>query len=134
MKKLTKSICCSALLCGAIMLGGLGSQSLQAQADVNNAYFTMEGTSVRLDASNPGLRFTAKLGTDWYEVPVEATETEKPETTVSYGVFIFPLNVMTEYNLYNVYDAETDYLSLIREKANDYFVYMQNKGAFRDWN
>lgn len=129
MKKLTKSICCSALLCGAIMLGGLGTQSLQAQADVNNAYFMMEGTSVRLDASNPGLRFTAKLGTDWYEVPVEATETVKPEKTVSYGVFIFPLNVMQEYNLYNVYDEKTDYLSLIREKANDYFVYMQNKGA-----
>ena len=129
MKKLTKSICCSALLCGAIMLGGLGAQSLQAQADVNNAYFMMEGTSIRLDASNSGLRFTAKLGTEWYEVPVEATETVKPEKTVSYGVFIFPLNVMEKYNLYNVYDAETDYLSLIREEAKEYFDYMEEKKA-----
>lgn len=129
MKKLTKSICCSALLCGAIMLGGLGAQSLQAQADVNNAYFMMEGTSVRLDASNPGLRFTAKLGIGLYDAPVEATETVKPETTFSYGVFIFPLNVMEKYNLYNVYDAETDYLSLIREEAKDYFDYMEKKGS-----
>lgn len=128
MKKLTKKIVCSIALCGAVAFSGFGLNSIVSSAagelpEQNNTYFEMEGASVRLSTST-GLRFTAKLGLESYDAPTVAAEGEILEKTVSYGVFIFPLNRLQQFmgadydTYYTTFVDGYDYLNELKTNEN----------------
>ena len=137
MKKYAKKILCGIALCGIALcsigiLSGFGVNAVRGYAAEEgasahaNTDFEMEGATVRL--SNPtGLRFTAKIDTTSYEAPTVADAENTQERTVSYGVLIFPMNVLEhymlttgEYTKFQGYVEGYDYLKGIKDNAAAY--------------
>ena len=137
MKKYVKKIFCGIALCGIALcsigiLSGFGVNAVRGYAAeegasaLANTDFEMEGATVRL--SNPtGLRFTAKIDTTSYEAPTVADAENTQERTVSYGVLIFPMNVLEhymlttgEYTKFQGYVEDYDYLKGIKDNAAEY--------------
>ena len=90
-------------------------------------YFTMQGGAIRLD-SHTGMRFTAELGTSFYEAP-QYNESEHAKT-VSYGTLFFPTDLLDDYDIddYKAYSGSADYISEIETKASAYVAAVRNAG------
>ena len=133
MKKYTKTIFCGIALCGIGILGGFGVNAVRGYAAeegegaLANTYFEMEGATVRL--SDPtGLRFSARLDAESYKKTV--ADAESTQKTVSYGVFIFPMDKLQEfmgeeYTNFQTYNENYKYLNeiLTEENAKTYLEY-----------
>ena len=126
MKFRRNKILCTALLAGAIACGAMAAQTAFAVAEesvVDNT-FAMMGASVRLNEPT-GIRFGARLGVGAYMEPTDGAETG---TSVSYGVAIFPVNLLEYCGIdYAEYNPNLDYVSLITVKGADYFKYMEDQ-------
>lgn len=127
MKFRRNKILCTALLAGAIACGAMAAQTVFAVAEesVVDDTFAMMGASVRFNEPT-GIRFGARLGVDAYVEPTDGAETG---TSVSYGVAIFPVNLLDRYGIdYAEYNPNLDYVSLITGKGAAYFEYMEEHG------
>lgn len=123
MKFRRNKILCTALLAGAIACGAMAAQTVFAVAEepVDDT-FAMMGASVRLNEPT-GIRFGARLGVGAYVEPTDGADTG---TSVSYGVAIFPVNLLEHYGIdYAEYNPNLDYVSLITVKGAEYFEYMK---------
>ena len=123
MKFRRNKILCTALLAGAIACGAMAAQTAFAVAEepVDDT-FAMMGASVRFNEPT-GIRFGARLGVDAYVEP-----TDGAEKAVSYGVAIFPVNLLEYCGIdYAEYNPGLDYVSLITVKGADYFKYMEDQ-------
>lgn len=127
MKFRRNKIFCTALLAGAIACGAMAAQTVFAVAEepVADDTFAMMGASVRFNEPT-GIRFGARLGVDAYDEPTDGAETG---TSVSYGVAIFPVNLLEYCGIdYAEYNPNLDYVSLITGKGAEYFEYMKDQG------
>ena len=127
MKFRRNKIFCTALLAGAIACGAMAAQTVFAVAEepVVDDTFAMMGASVRFNEPT-GIRFGARLGVDAYVEPTDGAETG---ISVSYGVAIFPVNLLEHYGIdYAEYNPNLDYVSLITGKGAEYFDYMEEHG------
>ena len=127
MKFRRNKILCTALLAGAIACGAMAAQTVFAVAEepVVDDTFAMMGASVRFNDPT-GIRFGARLGVDAYVEPTDGAETG---ISVSYGVAIFPVNLLDRYGIdYAEYNPDLDYVSLITGKGAEYFKYMEEHG------
>ena len=127
MKFRRNKILCTALLAGAIACGAMAAQTVFAVAEesVVDDTFAMMGASVRFNEPT-GIRFGARLGVDAYVEPTDGAETG---ISVSYGVAIFPVNLLEHYGIdYAEYNPNLDYVSLITGKGAAYFEYMKEHG------
>lgn len=124
MKFRRNKILCTALLAGAIACGAMAAQTVFAVAEepVADDTFAMMGASVRFNEPT-GIRFGARLGVDAYDEPTDGAETG---ISVSYGVAIFPVNLLDYCKIdYAEYNPALDYVSLITVKGAAYFDYME---------
>lgn len=124
MKFRRNKILCTALLAGAIACGAMAAQTVFAVAEepVVDDTFAMMGASVRFNEPT-GIRFGARLGVDAYDEPTDGAETG---ISVSYGVAIFPVNLLDYCEIdYAEYNPNLDYVSLITGKGAAYFDYME---------
>ena len=127
MKFRRNKIFCTALLAGAIACGAMAAQTVFAVAEepVVDDTFAMMGASVRFNEPT-GIRFGARLGVGAYVEPTDGADTG---TSVSYGVAIFPVNLLEHYGIdYAEYNPALDYVSLITGKGAEYFEYMEEHG------
>ena len=127
MKFRRNKIFCTALLAGAIACGAMAAQTVFAVAEepVVDDTFAMMGASVRFNEPT-GIRFGARLGVGAYVEPTDGAETG---ISVSYGVAIFPVNLLDHYGIdYAEYNPALDYVSLITGKGAEYFEYMEEHG------
>ena len=127
MKFRRNKIFCTALLAGAIACGAMAAQTVFAVAEepVVDDTFAMMGASVRFNDPT-GIRFGARLGVDAYVEPTDGAQTG---ISVSYGVAIFPVNLLDHYGIdYAEYNPNLDYVSLITGKGAEYFEYMKEHG------
>ena len=127
MKFRRNKILCTALLAGAIACGAMAAQTVFAVAEesVVDDTFAMMGASVRFNEPT-GIRFGARLGVDAYVEPTDGAETG---ISVSYGVAIFPVNLLDYCGIdYAEYNPNLDYVSLITGKGAAYFEYMKEHG------
>ena len=127
MKFRRNKIFCTALLAGAIACGAMAAQTVFAVAEesVVDDTFAMMGASVRFNEPT-GIRFGARLGVDAYVEPTDGAETG---ISVSYGVAIFPVNLLDYCGIdYAEYNPNLDYVSLITGKGAAYFEYMKEHG------
>ena len=114
MKFRRNKIFCTALLAGAIACGAMAAQTVFAVAEesVVDDTFAMMGASVRFNEPT-GIRFGARLGVDAYVEPTDGAETG---ISVSYGVAIFPVNLLDYCGIdYAEYNPNLDYVSLITQ-------------------
>ena len=126
MKFRRNKILCTALLAGAIACGAMAAQTAFAVAEesVADNTFAMMGASVRLNEPT-GIRFGARLGVDAYD---EATNGADTGTSVSYGVAIFPVDLLVYCGIdYAEYNPNLDYVSAITVKGAKYFEYLQQQ-------
>ncbi len=126
MKFRRNKILCTALLAGAIACGAMAAQTAFAVAEepVDNT-FAMMGASVRLNEPT-GIRFGAKLGVGAYIEPTDGADTG---TSVSYGVAIFPVDLLKYCGIdYAEYNPNLDYVSLITVKGAKYFEWLESQG------
>ena len=126
MKFRRNKILCTALLAGAIACGAMAAQTVFAVAEepVVDDTFAMMGASVRFNEPT-GIRFGARLGVGAYVEPTDGAETG---TSVSYGVAIFPVNLLEYCGIdYAEYNPNLDYVSLITVKGAAYFEYLQQQ-------
>ena len=124
MKFRRNKILCTALLAGAIACGAMAAQTVFAVAEEPDNTFAMMGASVRFNEPT-GIRFGARLGVGAYVEPTDGAETG---TSVSYGVAIFPVNLLEYCGIdYAEYNPNLDYVSLITVKGAAYFEYLQQQ-------
>ena len=126
MKFRRNKILCTALLAGAIACGAMAAQTVFAVAEesVADDTFAMMGASVRFNEPT-GIRFGARLGVDAYDEPTDGADTG---ISVSYGVAIFPVNLLDYCGIdYAEYNPALDYVSLITVKGAAYFDYMEKQ-------
>lgn len=126
MKFRRNKILCTALLAGAIACGAMAAQTVFAVAEepVDDT-FAMMGASVRLNEPT-GIRFGARLGVDAYD---EANNGADTGTSVSYGVAIFPVDLLKYCKIdYAEYIPGFDYVSAITVKGAKYFEYLEAQG------
>ena len=126
MKFRRNKILCTALLAGAIACGAMAAQTAFAVAEepVDDT-FAMMGASVRLNEPT-GIRFGARLGVGAYVEPTDGADTG---TSVSYGVAIFPVNLLEYCGIdYAEYNPNLDYVSAITVKGAKYFEYLEKQG------
>ena len=94
MKKSTKRIMLSTLLgafalCSTLSITNLASASANAVTiDTVSSFEMMDGASVRLDAEDPGIRFSATMSVSEYQGLVETYG----EENVQFGTFIMSAN------------------------------------------
>lgn len=127
MKFRRNKILCTALLAGAIACGAMAAQTAFAVAEepVVDDTFAMMGASVRLNEPT-GIRFGARLGVGAYMEPTDGADTG---TSVSYGVAIFPVNLLEYCGIdYAEYNPNLDYVSAITVKGAKYFEYLETQG------
>lgn len=127
MKFRRNKILCTALLAGAIACGAMAAQTVFAVAEesVADNTFAMMGASVRLNEPT-GIRFGARLGVDAYD---EANNGADTGTSVSYGVAIFPVDLLKYCKIdYAEYIPGLDYVSAITVKGAKYFEYLEAQG------
>ena len=127
MKFRRNKILCTALLAGAIACGAMAAQTVFAVAEesVVDDTFAMMGASVRFNEPT-GIRFGAKLGVGAYVEPTDGADTG---TSVSYGVAIFPVDLLVYCGIdYAEYNPNLDYVSAITVKGAEYFEYMKEHG------
>ena len=127
MKFRRNKILCTALLAGAIACGAMAAQTVFAVAEesVVDDTFAMMGASVRFNEPT-GIRFGARLGVGAYDEPTDGADTG---ISVSYGVAIFPVNLLDYCEIdYAEYNPNLDYVSLITGKGAAYFDYMEKQG------
>lgn len=126
MKFRRNKILCTALLAGAIACGAMAAQTAFAVAEepVDDT-FAMMGASVRLNEPT-GIRFGARLGVGAYVKPTDGADTG---TSVSYGVAIFPVNLLEYCGIdYAEYNPNLDYVSAITVKGAKYFEWLKTQG------
>lgn len=127
MKFRRNKILCTALLAGAIACGAMAAQTAFAVAEesVADNTFAMMGASVRLNEPT-GIRFGARLGVDAYD---EANNGADTGTSVSYGVAIFPVDLLVYCGIdYAEYNPNLDYVSAITVKGAKYFEWLESQG------
>ena len=115
------------MLAGAIACGAMAAQTVFAVAEepVVDDTFAMMGASVRFNEPT-GIRFGARLGVGAYDEPTDGADTG---ISVSYGVAIFPVNLLDYCGIdYAEYNPNLDYVSLITGKGAAYFDYMEKHG------
>lgn len=126
MKFRRNKIFCTALLAGAIACGAMAAQTVFAVAEepVADDTFAMMGASVRFNEPT-GIRFGARLGVGAYVEPTDGADTG---TSVSYGVAIFPVDLLVYCGIdYAEYNPNLDYVSLITVKGAKYFEYLEQQ-------
>lgn len=124
MKFRRNKILCTALLAGAIACGAMAAQTVFAVAEEPDNTFAMMGASVRFNEPT-GIRFGAKLGVGAYVEPTDGADTG---TSVSYGVAIFPVDLLVYCGIdYAEYNPNLDYVSAITVKGAAYFEYLQQQ-------
>lgn len=96
-----------------------------AEESVADNTFAMMGASVRLNEPT-GIRFGARLGVGAYMEPTDGADTG---TSVSYGVAIFPVDLLRYCKIdYAEYNPNLDYVSAITVKGAKYFEYLEKQG------
>lgn len=106
-KKLFGLLAVGALSLATVGAGLLVNPEVKASAD-SDTRFEMTGAGVRLEEPT-GLRFEALVGKDLAE-----------NENVTFGVIIFPENIMEMYNISTEYSATVNYHDEINTKAAEY--------------
>ena len=106
-KKLFGLLAVGALSLATVGAGLLVNPEVKASAD-SDLRFEMTGAGVRLEEPT-GLRFEALVGKDLAE-----------NENVTFGVIIFPENIMEMYGVSTEYSATTNYINEINTKAAEY--------------
>lgn len=106
-KKLFGLLAVGALSLATVGAGLLVNPEVKASAD-SDLRFEMTGAGVRLEDPT-GLRFEALVGKDLAE-----------NENVTFGVIIFPENIMEMYGVSTEYSATTNYINEINTKAAEY--------------
>ena len=103
----------SLLFVGMLSATAVGIQAadqVEAAADTVDTRFEMQGAAVRFDYPT-GLRFEALVGADLAE-----------DDSKSFGMIIFPENIMEGYGISTTYVENYDYVTEIKTKAADYIA------------